>query len=73
MSDEREAMLAIEDYRGLELLEYVGGGYTMYVRSNGSGGYVGTIEHPFVTLWKTDVEDSYDLAEAAIRRLLKNG
>ena len=73
MSDEREAMLTIEDYRDSELLEYVGGGYSMYVRSNGSGGYVGTVEHAFVTLWKTDVEDSYDLAESAIRRLLNNG
>ena len=73
MSDEREAMLTIEDYRDSELLEYVGGGYSMYVRSDGRGGYVGTIEYPFVTLWKTDVEDSYELAEAAIRRLLNNG
>lgn len=73
MSDEREALLTIEDYRNPEMLEYVGGGYSMYVRSDGCGGYVGTIEHPFVTLWKTDVEDSYDLAEAAIRRLLQDG
>ena len=73
MPDEREAVLTIEDYRDSELLEYVGGGYSMYVRSNGSGGYVGTIEHPFVTLWKTDAEDSFELAEAAIRRLLNNG
>lgn len=73
MSDEREAMLTIEDHRDFEFSEYVGGGYSMYVRSNGSGGYVGSIEHPLATLWKTGIEDSYDLAEAAIRRLLQDG